>query len=77
MEHLVATREASAIQRWTSLSAISKRIRDEWTDADEKKLRAGDPIYNELVQEIERCSAANESGSTSRPLKFPDSTRQH
>jgi hypothetical protein len=65
------------LDRSTSNETSSRRIRDEWTDADEKKLRAGDPIYNELVQEIERCSAANESGSTSRPLKFPDSTRQH
>jgi hypothetical protein len=69
MEHLLATREASATQAWTTLSAISKQIRDEWTDSEEEKLRAGDPIYNELVLEIERCSAAHDPATLEGPFR--------
>lgn len=53
----------------TSVSAISKAIDNEWTDAAEGALQQSNPAYRKLVREIEQCKASRMPGDLDGPFR--------
>ena len=53
----------------TSVSAISKAIHNEWTDATEAALQRSNPAYRKLVHEIEQCKASTIPGTLDGPFR--------
>ena len=70
LEHLIATRKPDAsFLALDSLSAVSKIIHNQWTDADEDALRGASDEYLSLSQEIEKYRAVVDPTASSGPYQ--------
>jgi hypothetical protein len=72
LEHLIAARELDASTPWKSLislSAISKIIHTQWTDAEEATLTHDNAAYMRLSQEIDQYRHAVDPTANAGPYQ--------